>query len=82
MITYPSTFGVFEEGVTRICEVVHERGGQVYLDGANMNAQVLFHYCIVAVLVWALLTGANFRSAGWTLQAGRFWLGCEPSKLA
>ena len=40
MITYPSTHGVFEEGVKRICEIVHERGGQVYMDGANMNAQV------------------------------------------
>jgi glycine dehydrogenase len=40
MITYPSTHGVFEEDVIRICEIVHERGGQVYMDGANMNAQV------------------------------------------
>ena len=40
MITYPSTHGVFEEDVKRICEIVHERGGQVYMDGANMNAQV------------------------------------------
>jgi glycine dehydrogenase len=40
MITYPSTHGVFEEDVRQLCEVVHERGGQVYLDGANMNAQV------------------------------------------
>jgi glycine dehydrogenase len=40
MVTYPSTHGVFEEGIRRICEVVHRHGGQVYLDGANMNAQV------------------------------------------
>jgi glycine dehydrogenase len=40
MVTYPSTHGVFEEGIREICEVVHEHGGQVYLDGANMNAQV------------------------------------------
>ncbi|VFR89601.1 Glycine dehydrogenase [decarboxylating] (glycine cleavage system P protein) [plant metagenome] len=40
MITYPSTHGVFEEQVTQICELVHEAGGQVYLDGANMNAMV------------------------------------------
>jgi glycine dehydrogenase len=40
MITYPSTHGVFEEEVRRVCELVHEHGGQVYLDGANMNAQV------------------------------------------
>jgi glycine dehydrogenase len=40
MITYPSTHGVFEEAVPEICATVHERGGQVYMDGANMNAQV------------------------------------------
>jgi len=40
MITYPSTHGVFEEGIRGICEVVHGHGGQVYMDGANMNAQV------------------------------------------
>jgi glycine dehydrogenase len=40
MITYPSTHGVFEESVREICKVVHQHGGQVYMDGANMNAQV------------------------------------------
>ncbi|MCC8972972.1 aminomethyl-transferring glycine dehydrogenase [Bradyrhizobium brasilense] len=40
MITYPSTHGVFEEHIREICEIVHAHGGQVYLDGANMNAQV------------------------------------------
>jgi len=40
MITYPSTHGVFEENVLEICETVHKYGGQVYMDGANMNAQV------------------------------------------
>jgi glycine dehydrogenase len=40
MITYPSTHGVFEEGVRRACAIVHAQGGQVYMDGANMNAQV------------------------------------------
>ncbi|GAB3327354.1 aminomethyl-transferring glycine dehydrogenase [Bordetella tumulicola] len=40
MITYPSTHGVFEESITQICELVHQAGGQVYLDGANMNAMV------------------------------------------
>jgi glycine dehydrogenase len=40
MVTYPSTHGVFEESIREICEVVHTHGGQVYLDGANMNAQV------------------------------------------
>lgn len=40
MITYPSTHGVYEETVQEICDVIHQHGGQVYLDGANMNAQV------------------------------------------
>ncbi len=40
MITYPSTHGVFEEGVKEICNLIHENGGLVYMDGANMNAQV------------------------------------------
>jgi len=40
MITYPSTHGVFEEGIREICAIVHQHGGQVYIDGANMNAMV------------------------------------------
>ncbi len=40
MVTYPSTHGVFEEGIREICALVHAHGGQVYLDGANLNAQV------------------------------------------
>jgi glycine dehydrogenase len=40
MVTYPSTHGVFEESIERVCEIIHQHGGQVYLDGANMNAQV------------------------------------------
>ncbi|TMI66121.1 MAG: aminomethyl-transferring glycine dehydrogenase [Bacteroidetes bacterium] len=40
MITYPSTYGIFEEDVKEICDIVHQHGGQVYMDGANMNAQV------------------------------------------
>ena len=40
MITYPSTHGVYEEGVREICETIHAHGGQVYMDGANLNAQV------------------------------------------
>lgn len=40
MVTYPSTYGVFEEGITEIIDIVHKNGGQVYMDGANMNAQV------------------------------------------
>ena len=40
MVTYPSTHGVFEEAITRICGIIHEQGGQVYVDGANLNALV------------------------------------------
>jgi glycine dehydrogenase len=40
MVTYPSTHGVFEDAIKEICDVVHQHGGQVYMDGANMNAQV------------------------------------------
>ncbi|PYH91386.1 glycine dehydrogenase [Aspergillus ellipticus CBS 707.79] len=40
MITYPSTFGVYEPGIKQACEIVHQHGGQVYMDGANMNAQI------------------------------------------
>src|SRR5690606_10837736 len=40
MITYPSTHGVYEENIREICRIVHDNGGQVYMDGANMNAQV------------------------------------------
>jgi glycine dehydrogenase len=40
MVTYPSTHGVFEEEIRTLCDIVHQHGGQVYLDGANMNAQV------------------------------------------
>jgi len=40
MVTYPSTHGVFEEGIRDICDAIHAAGGQVYMDGANMNAQV------------------------------------------
>ncbi|WP_107928769.1 aminomethyl-transferring glycine dehydrogenase [Neisseria animaloris] len=40
MITYPSTHGVYEEGIRDICQIIHDHGGQVYMDGANMNAQI------------------------------------------
>jgi glycine dehydrogenase len=40
MVTYPSTYGIFEERIKEICAIVHQNGGQVYMDGANMNAQV------------------------------------------
>lgn len=42
MVTYPSTHGVFEESIVEICKIVHKNGGQVYMDGANLNAQVGF----------------------------------------
>jgi glycine dehydrogenase len=42
MVTYPSTHGVFEEGIMEVTSIIHEKGGQVYMDGANMNAQVGF----------------------------------------
>uniref|UniRef100_A0A674MPZ6 glycine dehydrogenase (aminomethyl-transferring) n=1 Tax=Takifugu rubripes TaxID=31033 RepID=A0A674MPZ6_TAKRU len=55
MLTYPSTFGVFEEHVREVCDLIHANGGQVYLDGANMNAQMmgakgLLHASEVAIL--------------------------------
>uniref|UniRef100_A0A667XFE0 Glycine dehydrogenase (decarboxylating) n=1 Tax=Myripristis murdjan TaxID=586833 RepID=A0A667XFE0_9TELE len=55
MITYPSTFGVFEENISDVCDLIHQNGGQVYLDGANMNAQMmgskgLVHATEVAIL--------------------------------
>src|SRR5690606_7710250 len=40
MVTYPSTHGVYEEAIREICQIIHDNGGQVYMDGANMNAQV------------------------------------------
>ena len=40
MITYPSTHGVFEQEIVKICEIIHSNGGQCYLDGANLNALV------------------------------------------
>ena len=43
MVTYPSTHGVFEESIAEICDITHKAGGQVYVDGANLNA--LVGYC-------------------------------------
>lgn len=54
MLTYPSTFGVFEEHVREVCDLIHENGGQVYLDGANMNAQV--REAEILLVVQSLLT--------------------------
>lgn len=62
MITYPSTHGVYEEGVDDICNIIHANGGQVYMDGANMNAQVPhrshgatgLHFALRITIIWAL----------------------------
>jgi glycine cleavage system protein P-like pyridoxal-binding family len=54
MITYPSTHGVYEDGVDEICRIIHTNGGQVYMDGANMNAQVSH--------MWLLNSGAGGTS--------------------
>ncbi len=51
MVTYPSTHGVYEEGIDEICNVIHENGGQVYMDGANMNAQVRLGSCFLFLLI-------------------------------
>ena len=40
MITYPSTHGVFEENIKEVCQIIHDHGGQVYMDGANMNVRL------------------------------------------
>ena len=42
MVTYPSTYGVFEDGITEACKLIHDNGGQVYLDGANMVSLIPF----------------------------------------
>lgn len=54
MVTYPSTFGVFEEGIRTICDIVHDYGGQVYMDGANLNAQVVLFGTRDLTTDWAL----------------------------
>lgn len=59
MLTYPSTFGVFEEHVREVCDLIHENGGQVYLDGANMNAQV--REAEILLVVQSLLTLVRSR---------------------
>lgn len=43
MITYPSTYGLFDNDIQELCQTIHDAGGQVYMDGANMNAQVFQH---------------------------------------
>lgn len=52
MITYPSTHGVYEDGVDEICRIIHNHGGQVYMDGANMNAQVCGDVCALGLAAY------------------------------
>ena len=89
MVTYPSTHGVYEEGIDEICNVIHENGGQVYMDGANMNAQVRFEsaWTVPATSTselchFALCSPSMFehkQQAGWSwgkIQlAWQVWLG-------
>lgn len=49
-VTYPSTHGVYEEGIDEICKIIHDNGGQVYMDGANMNAQVRFCFSFIVCI--------------------------------
>ena len=51
MVTYPSTHGVFEEGIRKACEIVHANGGQVYMDGANMNALVPMDLTLAGIVI-------------------------------
>lgn len=63
MITYPSTHGIFEEDVVEMCRIVHERGGLVYMDGANMNAQIAYtHPAIIGADVCHLNLHKSFAS--------------------
>jgi len=72
MVTYPSTHGVFEESIQDICAIVHKYGGQVYMDGANMNAQVgLTSPAAIGADVCHL--NCTRRSAFRTVAADRAW---------
>lgn len=68
MVTYPSTHGVYEEGIDEMCNIIHENGGQVYMDGANMNAQVgqflVNHLALELQLVaWHTFASDNWQSS-------------------
>ncbi len=72
MVTYPSTYGVFEEHIREICDLIHEAGGQVYMDGANMNAQV--GLCRPGDIGATSATSTSTRpSASRTAAADRAW---------
>ena len=71
MVTYPSTHGVFEESIKEICQIIHDNGGLVYMDGANMNAQVGL------TSSWLYRSGClspepaqNFRYTSWRWRTG------------
>ena len=75
MITYPSTHGVYEEGVDEICRIIHDNGGQVYMDGANMNAQV-GSAAFLAPVRGMGLAGASFQHRGSALQRSQLCSQC------
>ena len=67
MVTYPSTYGVYEEKVDEICQIIHDNGGQVYMDGANMNAQVSQPFSFLqAVMIFG---GISVAVASWRQAA-------------
>lgn len=69
MLTYPSTFGVFEEHVRDVCDLIHQNGGQVYLDGANMNAQVRKEMEVKHDTLWC-----ETSSVWWLRMESKIWL--------
>ena len=71
MVTYPSTHGVFEEAIGEVCEIVHQHGGQVYLDGANLNAMVgLSRLGEFGADVCHINLHKTFRYSPWRRRAG------------
>ena len=88
MITYPSTHGVFEPRIREVCRIVHEHGGQVYLDGANLNALLgvarpgdlgfdVMHFNLHKT--FATPHGGGRPGSGpWPARAGRGWTGLVP----
>lgn len=82
MVTYPSTHGVYEETIDEICKIIHDNGGQVYMDGANMNAQVRgldknIKQRSLGICLNLLLLGFV---VGWFDQPWFHWSGCVPSQ--
>ena len=73
MVTYPSTHGVYEEGIDEMCNIIHENGGQVYMDGANMNAQV--HLSAGAAMTYVCLHPCITGSERTAAQKARGSLG-------